>query len=559
MNTNPLTLVDAFYRHEAQQPDQIYLRQPVGDEYLTYTWAEVGQQARRLVSCLRAMGLPPGSHVGLLAKNTAHWIIADVGIMLGGYVSVPLYPTLNPDQLRQVLTHSQCAVLLVGKLDNWPGMKAGVPDGLPLIALPGADPDSDPNPDSRPWAQVQGGFAPMTGQPRPDLDDLYTVIYTSGTTGVPKGVMIDHRATVELIGQTRHLMRHDIGADARFFSYLPLCHVAERNVVESTSLITGGTVFFTESPEAFARNLMEARPTHFIGVPRIWARFQQAVLSRMPQTYLDTALANPEMAGAVKKQIRQGLGLDNAAVILTGAAPMPTSLIDWFRRLDLTIREAYGMTENVGAVSLMPPDQIKDGTVGRVNPGMEVRFDPDTGELHTRSGWLMRGYYRAPDLTADVLSADGWLRTGDVGHVDAEGFLTITGRVKEMYKTAKGEYVSPSQIEFGFADNPFIDQVCVVGDGLPQPIALVVLSEAGQRMERFALEKSLLQTLDALNPRLHVYERVRKIVIVAQPWTVENNRLTPTMKLKRNVVEADFAPHLPGWYYGPEVIVWEGS
>ncbi len=546
-------LTDSFYEHEQQRPVRVYLRQPVGDAYVDYTWGEVGQQARRLVSYLQSLGLQPGSHIGLLSKNCAHWIIADIGIMIRGYVSVPLYPTLTANQLRQVLLHSQCAVLLVGKLDNWPGMKPGVPDDLPLIALPGADAD----PDLRTWASIQGQFAPMTASPRPAPDDLFTIIYTSGTTGTPKGVMIDYRATVEAIANTRHLMGHDVGAEARFFSYLPLCHVAERNVVESTSIMTGGTVYFTESPEAFARNLIVARPTHFIAVPRIWARFQQAVLGRMPQAHLDAALSNPAMAEAVKKQIRQGLGLDDAVVILTGAAPMPTSLIDWFRRLDITIREAYGMTENLGAVSLMPPDEIKDGTVGRVNPGMDVRFDKETGELHTRSGWLMRGYYRAPELTADVLPDDGWLRTGDVGHVDADGFLTITGRVKEMYKTAKGEYVAPSQIEFGFADNTLIDQVCVVGQQLPQPIALVVLSELGQRAGREAVDQSLLRTLDTLNPRLHVYERVRKVVILNEPWTVENNRLTPTMKMKRNVIETLFSPKLQDWYDAPDVIVWE--
>ncbi len=553
MSQSEKTLIDSFYQYEQERANQIYLRQPVGDEYVDYTWAEVGQQARRLVTYLQSLGLPPGSHIGLVSKNCAHWIIADIGIMIGGYVSVPLYPTLTANQLRQVVTHSQCAVLLVGKLDNWPGMKPGLPDELPLVGLPGADAD----PDLRTWASIQGQFAPMMDSPRYSLDTLYTIIYTSGTTGTPKGVMIDWRATVEVISQTKHLMGYELGADARFFSYLPLCHVAERNIVEATGLMLGGTIYFTESPEAFARNLMVARPTHFIAVPRIWTKFQQAILSRMPQTHLDTALSNLAMAEVVKKQIRQGLGLDDAAVILTGAAPMPISLIEWFRKLGITIREAYGMTENLGAVSLMPPGQIKDGTVGQIDPGMEVRFDPETSELQTRSAWLMRGYYRAPELTAEVLSADGWLRTGDVGRVDEAGFLTITGRVKEMYKTSKGEYISPSQIEFGFAENQFIDSVCVVGQLLPQPIALVVLSDIGQRAEREVVEQSLSQTLNALNPKLYSYEWVRKIVIVSEPWTVENNRLTPTMKIKRNVIEAYAGPMLPVWYDAPEVIIWE--
>ena len=551
--TAPATLTDFFLKWEAQQPEKTYLRQPVGDEFIDYTWAEVGQQARRMATYLQSLELPHGSNIGLVSKNCAHWLIADLAIFFSGYVSVPFYATLNADQIRQILTHSGCPVVFVGKLDDWAGMKPGVPAGTTLIGFP--DYAAIPDADVVPWDRIMTTHEPLRDVYKPQPDDLYTIIYTSGTTGNPKGVMIDYRAVAEAVSHTADIMKHNT-PNARFFSYLPLCHVAERNVVQATSLATGGTVYFAESLETFAKNLVVARPTHFLAVPRIWTKFQLGILAKMPQKKLDLFLKIPILSGIVKKKIREGLGLNNAVLILTGAAPMPKSLIMWFRRLDILIQEAYGMTENLGAVSMMPPTDIRDGSVGKLYPGMDVKLAPQTGEILTRSSWLMRGYYSEQALTDSVLQ-DGWLATGDVGTLDADGYLTITGRVKEMYKTAKGEYIAPAQIEFGFADNRYIEQICVAGQHLPQPLALVVLSDIGRQAERIVVERSLEDTINALNPKLHNYERVRKVVIVRDPWTVDNNQMTPTMKIKRNVIEARYDTRLQPWYENDEVIIWE--
>lgn len=550
------TLVESFYHWEHKQPSKVYLRQPVGDVYIDYTWGEVGQQARRLATYLNSLRLPPRSPIGLLSKNCAHWIIADMAILLSGHVSVPFYPTLTADQLRLVLEHSGCRALFVGKTDNWEAAKPGVPTSVQGIAFPDYRPNSSaPDPDCAQWDDIMASYEPQQDSPIPDDEDLFTIIYTSGTTGNPKGVMIDFGAAKRAIEKTRPLLHHDL-PETRFFSYLPLCHVAERNIVEATSLATGGTIYFTESLESFARNLAAARPTHFLAVPRIWTKLQQGVLAKLPQARLDTLLKIPVVSNLVKRKIRQGLGLNDAKVIITGAAPMPISLIRWFRRLGIHIQEAYGMTENLGAVSLMPADRIKDGTVGKIYDGVEVRLDPKTGEVLTRCGWLMRGYYREPALTEAVLR-DGWLATGDVGEVDDQGYLRITGRVKEMYKSPKGEYIAPSQIEFGFADNTYIEQICVGGQQLPQPIALVVLSEIGRRAGREIVQPSLEQTLSQLNPRLHSYEHVQKVVVVKDAWTVENNRMTPTMKIKRNIIESHYEPQMDLWFTQSETIIWE--
>ncbi|XWW46056.1 AMP-binding protein [Fibrella sp. USSR17] len=554
-----LNMVELFLKWEKTKPDVTYLRQPVGDAFIDYSWAEVGQQARRMATYLSSLGLPAGSHIGLVSKNCAHWLIGDLAILLSGHVSVPFYPTLTGDQLRQVLVHSECQVLFVGKLDTepnrWAAMKPGVPDGVTLIGFPTYGSATRTDPDLMSWESIMAQYEPMQAVYHPQPDDLFTIIYTSGTTGNPKGVMIDYRAVAQAMADTRHHMLHDT-PNARFFSYLPLCHIAERNVVEAISLATGGTVYFAESLDTFAKNLAVAKPTHFLAVPRIWTKFQLGILEKIPQKKLDFLLQIPILSGVIKRKIRQGLGLNDAKLVLTGAAPMPQLLIRWFRALDIHIQEAYGMTENLGAVSLMPRHAMRDGTVGQLYPGMEVTIDPHTGEIMTKSGWLMRGYYKETALTESVLQ-NGWLATGDVGTLDEDGYLSITGRVKEMYKTTKGEYVAPSQIEFGFADNAFIEQICVAGQQLPQPLALIVLSEMGRHADRITVERSLEDTLTALNPRLHSYEQVRKLVIVRDAWTVDNNLMTPTMKIKRSIIEARYDARLQPWYDNAEVIIWE--
>ena len=550
------TLIGCFYKWEKSQPTKVFLRQPIGDAFVDFTWSEAGRQARILATYLNSIGLPPKSNIGLVSKNCAHWLIADLAILMSGHVSVPFYPTLTGPQLRQVLEHSECQVLFVGKLDGWEGVKSGVPTEIHKIAFPSYAPGlPSVDADAAQWDEILANYAPMTDSPLPELSDLFTIIYTSGTTGNPKGVMITYDSVAEVMGKTQEQMRYDI-AETRFFSYLPLCHIAERNVVEATGVATGGTIYFAESLETFAKNLAVARPTHFLAVPRIWTKFQMGILAKMPQKKLDTMLRIPILSGIVKRKIRQGLGLNDAKLIITGAAPMPISLIQWFRRLGIVIQEAYGMTENLGAVSMMPADKIKDGTVGRVNEGMAVRTDPQTGEVQTKSRWNMLGYYREPALTAATIK-DGWLYTGDVGEVDSEGFLRITGRVKEMYKSPKGEYIAPSQIEFGFAENNHIEQVCVTGQQLPQPIALIVLSEAARRADRQTVAQGLQQTLDTLNERVHSYERVRKLIVMKDPWTVENSLMTPTMKMKRNVIDARYETQYEPWFGREEVIVWE--
>ena len=548
------TPVENFFHWEITTPDNIYLSQPLGQESKQYSFKETGNQARRMASALKVLNLPEKSHIGIVSKNCAHWIISDLAIAMAGHISVPFYPTLVANQLNQVMVHSECKVLFVGKLDAWKTMKEGVPASVKCIAYPKFY-EGCPADEMDEWDSIIKGHEPLQENIVPKYTDIFTIIYTSGTTGVPKGVMLTNESTVTALNFTQKEILLNT-ENARFFSYLPLCHIAERNIVESASLATGGTIFFADTLESFQKNLQEAMPTHFLAVPRIWTKFQQGILAKMSQNKLDLLLKIPFVKAVIKGKIQKGLGLAEAKVILTGAAPMPPSLLDWYKKLGITIREAYGMSENVGAHSIMPINAVKSGTVGKPYPKVETRIHPETGEIQMKAPWNTIGYYKEPILT-EALLQDGWLCTGDMGEIDSEGYLKITGRVKDMFKSGKGEYIVPSPIENMLAVNPIIEQVCVAGAGLPQPVALIVLSDIGKNMERQGLIESLETTLKLVNPSFKNYEAIKNAIVVKEGWTVENNMLTPTMKIKRNIVEAHYKAQMEQWAELNEVVVFE--
>ena len=547
-------MVENFYHWEANTPNNIYLSQPVGDEYIDFTFKETGNQARRMAAALKAMNLPEKSHIGIVSKNCAHWIISDLAITMAGHISVPFYATLVADQLNQVLVHSECKVLFVGKLDSWASMKDGVPASVKCIAYPSFY-EGCPSREMDNWQDITKAYEPLPKNVEPKDEDIATIIYTSGTTGVPKGVMLTFGATIAAITYTQNdvLLNTE---NARFFSYLPLCHIAERNIVESASMATGGRVFFADTLESFSKNLQTAMPTHFLAVPRIWTKFQQGILAKMPQSRVDLLLKIPFIKAAIKGKIQKGLGLADAKVILTGAAPMPSALLDWYKKLGINIREAYGMSENVGAHTMMPANAIKSGTVGKPYEKVITRIDPDTGEIQMKAPWNTLGYYKEPVLT-EALFKDGYLCTGDMGEIDSEGYLKITGRVKDMFKSAKGEYIIPAPIENMLAVNPILEQVCVVGAGLAQPIALIVLSDIGKNMDRQSVIDSLETTIKRVNPSFKSYEALMKVIVVKEAWSVENNLLTPTMKIKRNVVEKYYHDKIEQWAGLDEKVVFE--
>lgn len=542
-----LSPLEMLYKWERERPDAVYLRQPINDQWHEWTWKQAGLEVRKMAGALKALGYPPGSAIGLISKNCAHWILADLAIMQAGYVSVPMYPNLNAVTVRQILEHSEAKALFVGKLDDWASMRSGVPQGVRCIAFPFYT-----EPGYETWEELVANAAPIEENAVRDPQELGTIIYTSGTTGMPKGVMLKFHSFSYV---TTHAVKVlNVDYNDSFFSYLPLCHIAERILVEMGGLYTGGVVSFAESIEKFPKNLSDSQPTVFLAVPRIWTKFQQGVLAKLPQGKLNILLNIPLLNNVIRKKVKHSLGLSRARNVFTGAAPTPPQLIRWFKRLGIHIQEAYAMTENCCYSHVTLSDKIKIGYVGAALPYVDVKLGPDN-EVLIKHEALMTGYYKEPQLTAESF-VDGYLRTGDEGEIDKDGFLKITGRVKDLFKTTKGKYVAPNPIEMKLAFNQDMEQVCVVGDHLPNPIALAVLSENARKKSREEVEKGLSETLEIVNAKLDQHETVSKIVVMREGWTVENEFLTPTMKIKRNLVDKAYSSQYKEWYDHASPVVW---
>ncbi len=331
-----------LYHWEQTAPSRVVLTQPMGKDnggaVQNFTWAQVMDQARRMATHLQAQGIQPGDRVALISKNTAWWLITDFAIWLAGGVSVPLYPTLAAETIRQILAHSEAKLLFIGKLDGWAGMRPGVPAGLHCMAMPLAPPQAELPPGCEDWASIQAHSQPLAGNPVRDGDALATIMYTSGTTGMPKGVMHSFGTFAWSIASGLKRVAA-VDQNARMLSYLPLSHVAERALVEFALLSTGMHVFFAESLDTFAADLQRARPTVFFSVPRLWVKFQQGVSAKMPPAKLARLLKIPILNNIVRKKVLGALGLDQCQFAAGGAAPMPPELLRWYGALGLNLVE----------------------------------------------------------------------------------------------------------------------------------------------------------------------------------------------------------------------------
>ncbi|HOL37335.1 MAG TPA: AMP-binding protein, partial [Rubrivivax sp.] len=438
-------ILDFVLDHEAAHPERVFLTQPVGGaRVVDYTWGRTLDEARRMAAHLQSLGLPRGAKVAILSKNCAHFIVAELAIWLGGYTTVAIFPTEIAEVVNFVLEHSEASLLFVGKLDAWEAQKPGVPRDMPRIALPLA-PDSAQI-EYETWDEIVARTEPLAGRVQRDLEELATLIYTSGSTGRPKGVMSTFRAFSAAAEGFRNFSRQqthpapEIGN--RIISYLPLAHSFERSCVEGSSLIDGNArLYFTESLETFVKDVQRARPTLFISVPRLWLKFQHGVFSKMPPAKLERLLRIPIVGKLVAKKVLKGLGLQDVIYAGSGSAPLPPDLIRWYRRLGLRLYEGYGMTEDNSYSHVSWGEFSEPGWVGPPQKGVQVRLDnvqPDgSGEVLIKSPGLCSGYYKDPELTQASFTEDGYFRTGDLGERRPNGMLKITGRAKELFKTAK--------------------------------------------------------------------------------------------------------------------------
>lgn len=548
-----------LYHWEKTAPHRVALTQPMGSDVVQdFTWAQVADQSRRMAAHLLAQGWAPGSKVAILSKNCAWWMMSDLAIWMAGHVSVPLYPTLAPDTIRQILAHSEARACFVGKLDGWEHMKPGVPADLPCISYPLSPADARQAYEG--WDAIIARTAPLAGTPTRGEDELATLIYTSGTTGMPKGVM--HSFGNFAWALDRGLQRIPLSQDDRMLSYLPLAHVVERMLVEHGWLRTAMHVYFAESLDTFAADLQRTRPTVFFSVPRLWVKFQQGVHHKLPPAKLNRLLGIPLIGGLVRKKVMKALGLDQCGFAAGGAAPMPMALLQWYGKLGLPINEGYGMTENLALSHITEAGKDQRGTVGPAYPGVEHRIDPVTGEVQMLSQALTQGYYKDPEKTAELFTPDGWLRTGDKGSIDNQGLLRITGRVKDLFKTGKGKYVAPAPIEDKLVMHEAVEACVVTGANLGQPLGIVMLNaefvtKAQDPAARQALEVSLEAHLKGINASLDPHERLQTLVVTTTAWTVDNDVITPTFKVKRNRIEDLYARHYEAWETSGRKVIWQ--
>ena len=555
----PKLILDYVYDHEAKLAERVYLTQPVGDDkVIDYTWKQTLDQSRRMAAHIKAQGLEPGARVAILSKNCAHFFMAELAIWMAGCTTVAIFPTETAETISYVLEHSGASLLFVGKLDTWAAQKPGIPASLPCIAFPLAPKNSYEG-----WDAVVARTAPLTGRVTRAGTDIAILLYTSGSTGTPKGVMHSFERITKVAENINKDIRTRIGdiEDNRILSYLPLAHAFERAWVEASSLVDGKThVFFAESLDTFVKDLNRARPTSFISVPRLWLKFQQGVFTKMPPKKLNRLLSIPILSGIVKRKVLKNLGLDQALLAGSGSAPIPAELISWYRRLGLNLIEGYAMSEDFAYSHNSTPEVNAPGCVGLPLPGVEVRISEE-GEILIKSPGQMVGYYKRPDLDAEVFTEDGYFKTGDRGERRADGLLKITGRVKELFKTSKGEYVAPAPIENRLNAHPLVEMSMVSGLGQPAAYALVVLAEDVRPKQkdpafRKHVEAELAQLLKDVNAELVNHEKLQLIVIAQQPWTIENGFLTPTMKIRRARIEGEVVSKVDNWYGGKDKVQW---
>jgi long-chain acyl-CoA synthetase len=557
MSENRLIL-DYVLDHEAKLGDRVYMTQPIGNNQVTdYTWAQVVDQSRRMAAHLQSLGYPQGSRIAILSKNCAHFIMAEVAIWMAGYTTVAIFPTETAETINYVLTHSEASLLFVGKLDTWPHQQPGVPKGLPCVAFPLA-----PKTDFDTWDAIVARTSPLAGKPSRKADELAMLIYTSGSTGTPKGVMITFAAYTRAgEGSAAQVQRLVGGPDNRMLSYLPLAHSFERTWVEAMSLVDGQThLFFAESLDTFLQDLQRTRPTLFLSVPRLWLKFQQGVFAKMPPAKLDRLLGIPIVGKLVAKKVRKGLGLDQVKFAGSGSAPIPPALITWYRRIGLPLYEGYGMTEDSSYSHMSDEEHNAPGYVGVPQPGVEVKLSGE-GEVLIKSPGQCSGYYKQPELTAESFTEDGFFRTGDLGDRTPDGLLKLTGRAKELFKTAKGKYVAPAPIENRINAHPMVELSLVSGVGQPAAYAMVILAEHLRPRLREAelrtqVEKEMHQLLQEINAAVSDHEQLHMIVVAQDPWSIENGFLTPTMKVRRGRIEKAMEPHVESWYATKRRVHW---
>ncbi|MCU8279893.1 AMP-binding protein [Vibrio vulnificus] len=542
---------DMILKWAKERPHEVYLKQIINRQFVEFTYSEVADKALRLVTALKELGAEPGDRIALISKNCAEWFICDLAMMLGDYVSVPIFPTAGADTIEYCITHSESKILIAGKLDDAAATQKVIDDLVDVksIALPY---------DSAPHCQYQFTTLILQSEPSSDRpqhydDKLMSLVYTSGTSGLPKGAMLTYGAFSWSVQQ---LINHiGIQPNDRLFSYLPLAHITERVYIFGSSIMGGVPTAFPESLDTFIEDVKMQRPTLFISVPRLWTLFQQRIQDKLPQKRLNFLLKIPFVSGLIKKKLADGLGLDQARVLGCGSAPVSPALLAWYHSVGLNITEAWGMTESFAYSTLNYPFRAdKISSVGNAGPGIELKIAADD-EIMVRGKGLFSGYYKNDIATQEAFDKEGWLHTGDIGRLDAEGYLTIQGRKKDTFKTAKGKFVSPVPIENKLFEYSRVEMMCLIGLGLPAPILLVVPHNF-PNFDRDRYERTTKRVIAKMNAELESHEQIKGVLMIKDPWSIDNGILTPTLKIKRHALEQKYHEVGQNWPKD-KLVVWE--
>jgi long-subunit acyl-CoA synthetase (AMP-forming) len=580
-------LFEAFLATASRLGDAAALHS--GEE--TQSWSELSARVSRIAGGLAALGLKKGDTVALMLANRPEFVACDLACIALGAVPFSIYQTSSPEQISYVVGDAAAKVAIVeaGLLDAFERAREDLPGFEHLIVL-----DAEARAGAETLAQLEErnpGFDPSAHDAEVGLDDLLTLIYTSGTTGPPKGVQLTHRNLLTLVASVDDLVPFPEDG-GRVISWLPAAHIAERGANYYLPVVKGLEIHICPDPREIVQFLAQARPTWFFAVPRVWEKLKaglEAMLAGLPveqrepvERGLDAALekvrleqrgeavptAVAEAAAAADERmftaLRHQLGLDEAVAVSVGAAPTPVEVLEFFHAIGIPVGELWGMSETCGVATCNPPELIKLGTVGPPVPGVELKLAED-GEVFVRGDANMPGYRNMPEKTAETIDADGWLHTGDIGELDADGYLRIVDRKKELIINASGKNMSPASIESKLkAASPLIGQVAAVGDGRRYNVALIVLDAdfapawaqgqgiADASLESLATNEALQAAIgaavDAANQRMARVEQIKKFAILPTDWSPGGDELTPTMKLKRKPIERKYAAEIEALY-----------
>ncbi len=584
------TVAQAFRLTAAERAHEVAIRTR-GDEF-SITWGELRERVDALAGGLARLGVGRGDTVALLLCNRPEFHLCDLAATMLGAAPFSIYTTYTPEQIRYLISDAEAKVMICEQqfLAQVREARRELPQLEYVIVVDGAAPIG-----MLALADVEGsnpGFDVDASLAQIEPSDVLTLIYTSGTTGPPKGVQLTHRNMQAVIQSTREVI--EFPNDGRVISWLPAAHVAERNAHHYLPIFFGLQITCCHDPREVLSYLPEVRPSWFFAVPRIWEKLKaglEAMVAGQPQERraelqgaLEAAVrkvrleqAGEPVPGELAEQVaradgelflglRQMLGLDRAEAINVGAAPTPLEVLEFFHAIGLPLAELWGMSETAGAGSVNPKARIRLGTVGPPAPGVEIKLDGD-GEVLVRSDAVMIGYRNQPEKTAEVFTEDGWLRTGDIGSFDEEGYLRIVDRKKELIISAAGKNMSPANIEATLKSaSPLIGQACCIGDRRPYNTALIVLDAdfapvwaaeqgiAERSLESLAHEgpvrAAVALAIEEANAKLARVEQVKKFEIVAGDWLAGGEELTPTMKLKRKPIAHKYAETIERMYAG---------